>query len=117
MKTKEAILENIKKQGVVKSADLVRRFGISRQAAAKHLRELVAEGKLTKTGSTRLACYVPYDVRQVRPREGKKQFAGKYQLQGLDEGAVFREAELKMGLSKALSPKPIALPVMRSQKC
>ncbi len=103
MSTKNKILSQAAKAGVITSTAVVKRFSISRQAAAKHLRTLVAQKKLAKLGSTRSARYVLYDVRHVRVKEKEKKFSSKYHLQNLDEASVFRELELKMGLIKMLS--------------
>ncbi len=58
MPTRDDILALVKKNGTVKSGDLVRAFTFSRQYAALLLRTLVAEGTLVKTGSTRGAVYM-----------------------------------------------------------
>lgn len=97
------IFQEIKKSGTVTSGRLVQRLGISRQAAAKHLRALARGKKLMKIGSTRLARYVPYNAKIVSKARIQDSFSAAYGLKGLEEDAVFREIELKTGLSRTLS--------------
>ena len=53
----EAIIKYIEQHGSTGSRDLSMRFGISRQALNSHLRALIDDGKLIKTGSTKNARY------------------------------------------------------------
>ena len=86
----------------------MKRLGVSRQTAAQHFRELVAAAKLLKVHATRNAYYIPYDPRQARIHPTARFFSSRYQIKGLEEDKVFREAELRMGLKRMLSPAAYA---------
>jgi len=58
MFTKGKIIETAEQKGIIKTKDIVEKFGISRQYASRSLAELVALGKLIKIGSTAKAAYV-----------------------------------------------------------
>jgi len=107
VETKKKILERIKKQGKVASSDLVEPLGISRQALASHLTELVQTGLLIKTGSTRNASYEINPDPQQRPAQSLKSlpFLRIKKLKGLEEDKVCDEVFLSLNLKKALSPK------------
>ncbi len=60
MGTKEIILKEVELKGSVKTADLARKTGISRQTIAQHFRDLIKDRKLIKLGSTHNASYLPY---------------------------------------------------------
>jgi anti-sigma regulatory factor (Ser/Thr protein kinase) len=100
MTAKERILQLAKRQGNLKSGDLVPILKISRQAVAKHLKQLVDQGELTKTGSTREATY---------RLKGKKEDSASNiltlvkKLKGLQEDQVFEEVQVRLGLKQHLS--------------
>ena len=78
MKTKEWILRAVKTKSSLTSADVAKRFGMSRQAAAKHLRELAAQKQLVRMGSTRNAGIwpiIPGKPSQLRSGLSFRQFA------------------------------------------
>jgi len=60
MNTKSIILKEVQLKGSVRSAEMVRKTGISRQTIAQHFRDLIKERKLIKLGSTHNASYIPY---------------------------------------------------------
>ncbi len=107
METKTKILRSIKKLGVVASSDLVGPLGISRQALASHLSELVESGTLIKTGSTRNATYAinsKKGKRLLQSQSPKKILLVK-KLKGLQEDRVCDEIFCALNLNSNLSPK------------
>ncbi len=104
MNTKDKILLAVQKKGSVRAAEVVRFAGISRQAAAKHLRELVASKRLLKEGSTRSACYIPFNLRKAASLEIPAAVF-VYNLRGLEEDRIYEQLALKINLKKKLSPE------------
>lgn len=107
METKKKILALIQKLGEVRSSDLIEPIGISRQALASHLTQLVTEGLLIKTGSTRNASYrmnpLPGDKPPQALKPSKLLLVKK--LKGLEEDRVCDEVFRALNLEEALSPK------------
>ncbi len=104
MKAKLFILGMARRRRIV-TADVVRKLGISRQTACGHLRDLVAAGKLVKTGSTRAAGYgVPSSGRSGAPTISPP-LSVRYPTPGLNEDRVFREVALKLNLKRLLSER------------
>ena len=103
MNTKEKILLVVHKERSIRAADVVRFARISRQAAAKHLRELVASKRLLKEGSTRSARYIPFNPKKAASLEIPAAVF-VYNLRGLEEDRVFEQVALKINLKKKLSP-------------
>lgn len=105
MKSKAWILGRARRRGSVRTTEAAKALGVTRQTAAQHLRELVARGELTRLGSTKSARYVPAQaVFPGRAAPGRPLFSARHALRGLEEDAVWREADLKMGLKRRLSP-------------
>ncbi|MFA5168115.1 MAG: DUF4325 domain-containing protein [Candidatus Omnitrophota bacterium] len=104
MTNKDCILRFVEKHGVVRTADVVRFSKISRQAAAKHLRELVTRHKLFKEGSTNSSRYIPFDPKRSAKQSKGTTLALMHRLKGLEEDKVFEEAAGKIKLSRHLSP-------------
>ena len=103
METKEQILRFVRKHRTIRTADVVRFSGISRQAAARHLRELITSGKLAKEGSTHSARYIPFDA----PGAASRRAPGivlSYSLRNLEEDRVFEQLDHRMNLKRKLSP-------------
>ena len=92
-----AILDYIEKHGSTGSRILSMHFGITRQALNIHLRALVNEDKLVKTGLTRNARYHLPGVMQAR-----EDFAAVFQAVGLDENRVYQRLSLSLNLSSSL---------------
>lgn len=67
MNTKSIILKEAELKGSVKSSDLVKKTGISRQTIAQHFRDLIRERKLIKSGSTHNATYMPFVPQSPAP--------------------------------------------------
>lgn len=76
------ILENVEQHPTGISKLVVDHFGITRQAANKHLRKLVAEGALTDSGRTRAHAY---KLSAVRENDKRYQIAD-----GLAEDVIWR---------------------------
>lgn len=96
------VLQEAHRKGRVRTADLVRKAGISRQTAAQHLRELVAAGKLVKLGSTKRAVYLPSGPQAIVSPTPRWTF--RYARRRLEEDRVYREVDLRLGLKRLLSP-------------
>lgn len=102
--SKSVILKQAATHRIVKTRDVVRWLGISRQTAAQHLRELVAAGQLVKMGSTKSSAYaLPHAAHRADPSRAGN-FGARYALRGLSEDKVFQEIDLRIGLRKRLSP-------------
>lgn len=104
MSTKEQILQFVKEKGSIRAPDVVRFSGISRQAATKNLRELVASRQLLKEGSTRSARYVLFNARKAAFLKNPPTIL-IYQIRGLEEDRVFEQLERRVNLKKKLSPQ------------
>ena len=103
MNIKARILQFVRAKMIIRTADVVRFARISRQAAASHLRELVATHKLIQKGVTRGASYSSFDPKRATSSEcsGIKL---TYQLRGLEEDRVWEHLTRKGHLIKKLSP-------------
>ncbi len=98
--SKQVILNKIDKLGKVKSSDLLKDADISRQMLARHLRDLVLEGKLDKSGSTRNAVYT---IAKKGTSKKEDSISLKRNLKDLHEDEVFDEVDLRMNLKGRLS--------------
>ena len=97
MPVRETILDYIQNYGSTGSRDLSEHFGITRQALNIHLRALIDEGALIKTGSTRNARYHISKTPEI-----KKKFAAVFQAAGLDENYVYQRLSLSLNFSNSL---------------
>lgn len=84
---------------------LTDKLKISRQAVARHLRELVDAGKVTKTGSTKTAKYAlaKFSKNKNSVSQPTTEINKIYQLKSLQEHLVFEEFDLKLNLKKHLN--------------
>jgi anti-sigma regulatory factor (Ser/Thr protein kinase)/biotin operon repressor len=104
MDRRGGILDVVRKRGSISGAGIAAVFGISRQAAHRHLVVLLDQGLLARSGRARGALY------RLPGRTGEKQdalpepFRRTYVTRGLTEDAVFAEAALWLNLRAALSP-------------
>lgn len=103
MSTKEQILQFVRKKRAIRTADVVRFSGISRQAAAKHFRELIASKQLLKEGSTRGARYVAFSAAKAVFLKSPSAVL-VYKIRGLEEDRVLDQLTHKINLKKLLSP-------------
>jgi anti-sigma regulatory factor (Ser/Thr protein kinase) len=108
MDTKEQILAFIRKKKKIRTPDVVCFAKISRQAAARHLRELVASRKLLKEGSTRGACYIPFNAKKADALRTPGVVL-VYKLRGLEEDRVFDQLTDRMSLKRRLSPAALRI--------
>jgi biotin operon repressor/anti-sigma regulatory factor (Ser/Thr protein kinase) len=92
--TREAILDLIGTAGGISGPELAAQLGITRQAVNQHLRDMIASGKVIKTGSTRAARYHPPGaVPDMRSMESELPLAS------LDESRVYEQVALRLNLS------------------
>lgn len=103
MKVKEFILSRIKQKGQIKSSEVIREFGITRQTAAQHFRELAAKKLITRLGTTLGARYVPFRSQDKLLNQGGVHLIKK--LAGLNEDRIFDQIDLQLQLKKHLSPQ------------
>ena len=93
--TRESIRRYIRKKGSATGPDIADSLGITRQAVSNHVRKLLADGEIFKTGSTRAARYYP------REAAGKAQRIERdYPLRGLDEALVYEDVATFLTLSR-----------------
>ena len=100
MKTKEKILDYIRKNESVGGRELSEYLSISRQAVNKHLKELIRNGQVAKSGATRGAAYSIVSAGD-RPSVLRKRWKKTCALAGLEEDKVFEEGELILSLRSA----------------
>lgn len=103
MKVKEFILAQIKQKGQIKSSDVIKEFGITRQTAAQHFRELAAKKQVARLGTTLGARYVAYHDQEKTSRKNDVHVTKK--LAGLSEDQVFDQIDFQLQLKKRLSPQ------------
>lgn len=93
MLTKEIILEKAKQKGILRSAQFVSAFDVSRQYVSKMLSSLVEEGKLIKIGSTRNATYVLPAYADAHPDTVSNRYSKKFKNISLEEHKVLDDIE------------------------
>lgn len=93
--TKQAILDYIEKNGSATGPELAELLGITRQAVSSHLRDLLADSKIVKTGSTRAARYFPFE--SAAPARTLKR---NLTIRGLDESVVYEQIAVNLTLSQ-----------------
>ena len=101
MDTREKIMKQVLKRGSVKTNDFVASLGLSRQAISRHLRTLVHEGALVKTGSTRNSIY-SLPKKESSPKS-KAELKLIKQLKNLEEDKVYEEANKFLSLKQLLN--------------
>jgi anti-sigma regulatory factor (Ser/Thr protein kinase)/biotin operon repressor len=103
METRERIVAILKRRGGLSGAGIAADLGISRQAAHRHLRRLVDQGVLQKTGRTRDAVY-RLTSRKRAEAAPPAVFRRTYPTEGLQEDLVFAEVDRRLALGKSVSP-------------
>ncbi len=100
IKNKDAILKRIAQKGALRTSDLVSKLGISRQAIARHLKDLMREGKIIRRGgSRRNSFYLLNDPKKIDEFSGKQtEFKKRFKALGLLEDSVFEEAAKEVSL-------------------
>jgi anti-sigma regulatory factor (Ser/Thr protein kinase) len=86
------------------SSELVKVLKISRQSVAKHLKKLIREGKISKTGSTRSASY---SSKPTPPIHTTVELVKK--IKNLQEDLVFEEINLRLGLRKKINGNSLTI--------
>ena len=66
MNTREEILKYINSRKGVTGRTLTTQFKISRQALNKHIRALIKEDEIIKSGTTRGTIYLPFSDHKIR---------------------------------------------------
>lgn len=93
--TRDAVRAYIEEKGSATGPELAEYLGITRQAVSLHLRQLVANAEIFKTGSTRAARYLPMDAAPAE-RHVKRSLV----LIGLDESRVYDDIAIVLTLSQ-----------------
>lgn len=101
MDMKEKILALVKEKKGLSGVQLSEVLGISRQAVNKHLKPLLQNGSLIKTGVTRGAVYKI----ATSGKKPSKTFRKSFFLDGLEEDKVFQQISLALNLTRTISPK------------
>lgn len=101
---KEQILTQLRNSGPLGVASLVRRCKISRQALHRHLRSLLDERKILRTGRTRQVRYVLNTPGQIKPVFGiSSPFRRTYTTRGLEEDRCLQDLKLSWPSYRRLS--------------
>ncbi len=93
--TRDTIRRYIEKNGSATGPELAKYLGMTRQAVGLHLRQLIADAEIFKTGSTRAARYFPWGA-AAAARCVKRDLA----LVGLDESTVYEDIAITLTLSR-----------------
>ncbi|MDH3512146.1 MAG: DUF4325 domain-containing protein [Gammaproteobacteria bacterium] len=93
--TRDAIRDYIDANGSATSRELADHLGITRQAVSLHLRQLLVDAEIFKTGSTRAARYFPRSA-ALPERRVRRDF----DLAGLDESDVYEDIAITLTLSR-----------------
>jgi anti-sigma regulatory factor (Ser/Thr protein kinase) len=93
--SREAIRDYIREKGSATSSELADYLGITRQAVSLHLRQLLADAEIFKTGSTRAARYFSREA--ASPDRRLKRDLG---LAGLDESTVYKDIAITLNNSR-----------------
>lgn len=102
MNTKDKIIKYLKAHRKATGNELCSYLGFSRQALNKHLKELINNSIVTKTGITKNAIYeyVSFPSEQLAKELSYKK---GYQLSGLEEDKVFNDLALILNLKKMVN--------------
>lgn len=89
----------------MKSSDLMRKFGASRQAIHRHLKNLIRDGHILKQGSSRRTAFYILNIPESRKKVWGRQrsFGKRVAARGLAEDRLFGELEDQAGLLDELS--------------
>jgi biotin operon repressor/anti-sigma regulatory factor (Ser/Thr protein kinase) len=101
MNMKEKIIELVKEKKGLSGVQLSEVLGISRQAVNKHLKPLLQNGSLIKTGVTRGAVYKI----ATSGKKPSKTFKKSFFLDGLAEDKVFQQISLALNLTRIINPR------------
>ena len=107
MSTRERIISFLKQKESASGSEIARHLGVSRQAVNRHLKTMILERRLEKTGRTRGALYRIH-VPGIEP-DGWKRFAKGYALKGLEEHVVLHEVEMFLNVQSALNENALSI--------
>ncbi|MFA5776947.1 MAG: DUF4325 domain-containing protein [Parcubacteria group bacterium] len=93
MITTEKIIEIAKQKGTIKTREIAKEFGVSRQYASRLLAELVTSGKLIKIGSTAKAIYAFPDYAKKHLEILPFKISKTFQNKNLEEHQVLNRIE------------------------
>ncbi len=104
MTTKSKILDYLKGHPSATGNELCAHLGISRQALNKHIKDLISESLVIKTGTTKSASY-QYGAGKSRPSVEEVIIRKEYPLSGLEEDRVLQEMALTLRLKKRVNDR------------
>lgn len=93
--TRDVIRRYIEEHGSATSPELAEYLGITRQAVSLHLRQLIVNAEIFKTGSTRAARYFPRAAASA-----DRNINRDLPLIGLDESIVYEDVAITLTLSQ-----------------
>lgn len=99
--SKEKIIKILSKNPNIASSFLVKKTGLSRQTIAKHLKDLREDGLVAKKGGTKSATYSL--AKDNTKKIGNNELKLIKTLEGLEEHLVYKELDLRLGLSNKLN--------------
>ena len=94
-KTRQKLIEYIEQKGIATGPELARHLGVTRQAVSLHLRQLINEGEVVKTGSTKAARYFPGTA-----KDPLRTVSRDLKISGLDESVVYEDVSATLSLSR-----------------
>lgn len=93
--TRRKILDYLRAHGSATGPELAGAVGVTRQAVNQHVRHLLAQREIVKTGSTRAARYFPAE----HAPEGRR-LERSFELAGLDEAEIYEQFALALNLRR-----------------
>lgn len=104
MDIKKIILDKLKKNGEVKSSEIVEETGFSRTYIDRFFRELREKGVLILVGKANKARYIPATKESIsKVRKSRKEIYKILNNENLQEDEVFSEIEKKTGITEGLT--------------
>ena len=100
MRTIEKIKKYITKNNSATGSEIANHLGLTRQAVNKHLKVLIENGDVQKTGKTKGAVY--FHPGTKLDKSGLSSFKRVYELAKLNEDIVFQEINYSLNLKKNL---------------
>ncbi len=104
MTKKDEILKYLKVHQSATGSELCAHLGISRQALNKHVKDLIGQSLIFKTGATKSAIY-NYGAGTIQLPAKELALRKEYQLTGLEEDRVFQELALTLRLKKKVNDR------------
>lgn len=93
--TRDSILRYLQRHRSASGPELAEHLGITRQAVSSHLRMLIDQRRVFKTGSTRAARYFPAEA-----AEPGRRIKRELEIPGLDEADVYETVALSLNLAR-----------------